>query len=284
MSEIIIADQATAFDIRPVSGADITRRREHVLEIIHNQMQDGVHFGVFPGSDNVDLLKPGVELLLSVFMIGLAPRVEDISPPGELAYRVTTDGVYLPTSKILGRGCAECSSREERFAWRKAINDDEFNYYPEDQRRVKFYRGYNGKADWHQQQVRVDPQSVGNTVNAMAQKRAAKNLLDNVLGTGDLFDEMTRAYKAAKEGNGRGGQRQQRPPRNTPTSTPTNTSGPPPAGELTEGMRRQIGSALQRANLTPDKLLAHFQIQTMTQLTADRINEVLQWIGSNTQP
>jgi hypothetical protein len=49
-------------------------------------------------------------------------------------------------------------------------------------------------------------------------------------------------------------------------------------------MRRQIGSALQRANLTPDKLLAHFRIQTMTQLTADRINEVLQWIGSNTQP
>lgn len=78
------------FDVRLVA---LKRGQDRIKRIKQELMEDGAHYGVIPGTKKPTLLKPGAEVLCSIY--GLRP---DFVPSFELG-----DGVTAPTLRVTMR-------------------------------------------------------------------------------------------------------------------------------------------------------------------------------------
>ena len=195
-----------------------------IQEVMKAVMKNGTHFGKVPGcGDKPTLLKPGAEKILSTFKIAVIPEVEDLSGPDEARYRVTARGIAMGSGVCVGCGIGECSSNEEKYKWRAAVCDEEFDATPEDRRRVKFAKGPGGKA-YTKRQVRTEHADIANTVLKIAKKRAQVDLCLTATAASDVFTqdiEDLPAEVAAEMNEG------YRPPVAMPTPKPQQ----PPATE-----------------------------------------------------
>jgi len=160
-----------------------------VQEVMKAVMKDGTHYGVIPGTPKPSLWKPGAEVLAATFRIAVSYKVEDLSTPDVVRYRVTAIGTHQTTNIVMGEGMGECSSGEEKYKWRKAVNANEFAFTTEDRRRVKFVKGFGNKPDYEVNQVRTEPADLANTVLKMACKRAQVAMTLNVTAASDIFTQ-----------------------------------------------------------------------------------------------
>lgn len=168
---------------RPLSAVDIRTQVNLIQEVMKSVMRDGEHYGVIPGCQKPSLWKPGAEKLLMTFHIASEPIVEDLSTPDEVRYRVTRRG-KTAQGTFVGAGIGECSSSEEKYKWRSAVCDAEYEATVESHRRLKFYKDGNTR-----KQVRTSPADMANTVLKMADKRAYVGLALNVTAASDIFTQ-----------------------------------------------------------------------------------------------
>jgi hypothetical protein len=162
---------------------ELKKRVDLVQQAMGAVMRTGVHYGMIPGCGKPSLWKPGSELLLSMFRIAVLPRVKDLSARGEVHYRVICQGV-LPNGEIVGEGVGECSSEEEKYKWRSAVCDAEYDDTADDRRRMKYTR--DGKKF---KQVRMNSADVANTILKMAKKRSQMDLTLTCTGASDVFTQ-----------------------------------------------------------------------------------------------
>jgi hypothetical protein len=132
------------------------------------------------------LLKPGAEKLLLTFRVGSFPEVIDLSGKDERRYRVLCHGKTIPNGALVGIGVGECSTDEEKYKWREAACQEEYDETPEDRKRLKWKKGWNAPAT-KIFQVRTNPADLANTVLKMADKRAHVALALKVTGASDIF-------------------------------------------------------------------------------------------------
>lgn len=171
-----------AGEVTRYSALEIRERVNLVQEVMRAVMKPDVHYGKIPGTPKPTLYKPGAEVLCVTFRIATSYRIEDLSDETTSRYRVTCIGTHQVTGLVLGEGLGECSSAEEKYKWRKAVNTLEFDSFPEKMRRVKFYQN-GGKTP----QVRTEPADLANTVLKMACKRAQVAMTLNVTAASDIF-------------------------------------------------------------------------------------------------
>jgi len=176
-----------------MSAADMRARINAVQEVMRAVMKDGTHYGKIPGTDKPTLYKAGSEVLLATFHIGTRVEVEDLGTDDERRFRVKVIGVHQPTGMVVGEGVGECSTGEEKYKWRNAVCEEEFEATPPNRRRVKYGRKWNiakrGYDIWTSQQVRTDPSDLANTVLKMAKKRAQIDFTLTALGASDIFTQ-----------------------------------------------------------------------------------------------
>jgi hypothetical protein len=154
-----------------------------IQQVMKDCMKSGTHYGTVPGcGDKPTLLKAGAEKLLSTFRLGCDPDVTDLSDGIIIRYRVKARA-FTPSGITVGYGVGECSTAEDKYGWRKAVNQEEFNATPDTARRIKYT--YKGNI----QQVRTNPADVANTVLKMAKKRAQVDLCLTVCGASDIFTQ-----------------------------------------------------------------------------------------------
>lgn len=184
---------------------EVLQHAKVVREVMKAVMKPGIHYGKIPGTNKETLYKPGAEKLCMVFNIGDEYRIEELSTPDMVRYRVTCIGIHIPTGNILGQGVGECSVGEEKYKWRKALCKEEFDATLPAMRREKFAKSKNG-GFYKQQQVRTEPADLANTVLKMAAKRAKIAMVLNVLAVSDMFlqdledlDEVLREHLAGDE-------------------------------------------------------------------------------------
>lgn len=162
-----------------------------IQQVMKAVMRDKVHFGTVPGcGDKPTLLKPGAEKILATFRIAVDPEIEDLSAVDIVKYRIKARGMHtLPDGTVIevGKGVGVCSSNEEKYKWRKAVNDSEFSETPEDRRRKK-WKKYNGKP-YQELQVRTAPEDLENTILKMAKKRALVDLCLTATAASDCFNQ-----------------------------------------------------------------------------------------------
>jgi hypothetical protein len=170
-----------------LSTAQVIERTKRVREVMEAVMKPNVHYGVIPGTPKPTMFQPGADVLNVTFRI--APKVaqiDDLSTDDCFRYRIIVRGVHQVTDEILSEGVGECSSDEEKYRWRKAVCDEEWNETPEDRRRAKWAKGQGGKP-YKAKQVRTSPADVANTVLKMAVKRAKVAMTISATAASDVF-------------------------------------------------------------------------------------------------
>jgi hypothetical protein len=168
--------------------ADIISHVAMVQEVMRSVMKPDVHYGKIPGTPKPTLYKPGAELLGMTFHIAPSFQTEDLSTADMVRYRVTCVGTHQGTGTVMGEGKGEASSSEEKYKWRKAICDEEFEATPIHLRRDKFGKAQGG-GFYKQKQVRTEPADLANTVLKMAVKRAQIAMILNALAASDMFSQ-----------------------------------------------------------------------------------------------
>lgn len=166
-------------------GAEVKARLDAILDIAAHAMVDGVDFGKVPGTDKPSLWQAGADKLSVAFQI--APTVREVLAIGEgdeKAYRVIVAGIHQPSGIVLGEGTGECSSNEEKYAFRYSVHENEWTATPEDRKRLKYKR--DGSTI---KQIRTNPADVANTVLKMATKRAKIAMVLAVTGAAAIFTQ-----------------------------------------------------------------------------------------------
>jgi len=161
------------------------------------------HYGVVPGcGDKPTLLKPGAEKLLMTFRIAAEPQIEDLSTADQIRYRVAVRGTSIGSGAFIGTGIGECSSNENKYKWRNAVCEEEFNETSESMRREVWKK--SGAGGYKTKQVRTSPSDIANTVLKMAKKRALVDFTLTATAASDIFtqdiDEMEQELAAAVAG------------------------------------------------------------------------------------
>jgi len=249
-----------------LSAAEIRAQVNRIQEVMHAVMKKDTHFGVIPGTQKPTLYKAGSEVLLSTFRIAVKPRVEDLSTPDEVRYRVTAVGEHQTTGIVVGEGVGECSSSEDKYRWRGVVCDQEFEEAAVDRRRMKWKKGQGGTA-YSVKQVRTDPADVANTVLKMAKKRAQIDMTLTSLAASDIFtqdvedvpEEMRETVFESE------------PPRATPKSRGG-------SGKATEKQVNLIRTKLERAEIPASDLLAEIGAASLEAIPFDKVNDALAFI------
>lgn len=165
--------------------------------------QEGRHFGVPFGKEKNEktgkwddkyqpaLLKAGAEFIMSLLGIRIPPQgiqtTRTVENNDKVNYSVIVTG-FDGEGNPLSSGAGSANTYEEKYKWRKALSEEEFKSFPIEQRRMKFKRGKNNST-YQEQQVRMDSDSLENTVYKMALKRATVAMVLNVTGCSDMFSQ-----------------------------------------------------------------------------------------------
>ena len=183
--------EETAVAIREpeqLTAKEVRAQVNLVQEVMKAVMQKGTHYGTIPGcGDKPTLLKPGAEKLASTFRLAISPEVEDLSTKDMCRYRIRAMITHQVTGQFLGAGVGECSGLEEKYYWRNAVCDEEYNDTPEDRRRIKYKKSYDKISKL--KQVRTNQADVANTVLKICKKRALVDGILTVTGASDIFTQ-----------------------------------------------------------------------------------------------
>ena len=122
-TEAIVTAETTALarTTDEMSVEQLVERVRKVHSVQREVMKEGVHYGHTPGVDKPSLFKPGAELLGMTFR--LAPDFEiseQVREGDHLTVVVRCKLYHAPTGTLLGSGMGSCSTRESKYAYRKA--------------------------------------------------------------------------------------------------------------------------------------------------------------------
>jgi hypothetical protein len=176
-------DALVRVDSAALTAQEIRTQVNRIQEVMQEVMAEGTHFGKIPGTDKPSLWKPGAEKLALTFKIALDSIVDaDLSTDDAIRYRIRTTATSQQSGVFLGSSLGECSSNEEKYRWRQAICQAEWEETEVDRRRKKWRRDGT-----HVPQVRTQPADIANTVLKMATKRAEVATMLKVCAASDIF-------------------------------------------------------------------------------------------------
>lgn len=258
------------------TAAEIRAQVNRIQEVMKAVMVRDTHYGVIPGTPKPTLYKAGSEVLLTTFRVAVDPQVDDLSTHDEIRYRVTARGVHQTTGTVIGAGIGECSSNEEKYRWRNAVCQEEFDETPEDRKRVKWQKGNQGP--YKRQQIRTVPADVANTVLKMAKKRAQIDLTLTALAASDCFtqdiEDMPEELRETVSEDSSRPAPAQKPATRRPAAATSDQGG----GMATEKQIKLIRVKLDNAGMSAEQLCGVFGIESVTQLPFAKVNEALAYI------
>lgn len=267
---------------RPVKALPVVERKtasemvaqaQLLQQVMSEVMRPGAHYGNVPGTDKPVLFKAGSEILLSTFRIAAIPDVFDLSTQDCVKFRVLVKGVHQTTGIVLGVGVGECSTDEDKYKWRAAVCDEEWDDTPESRRRVKYKKGYGGNEAQRIKQVRQEPADLANTVLKMAKKRAQVDLTLTATGASDIFDQ-----DLDEEGNLIPRAEQPKQERKQTTAARSSHGASGSGKKATEKQVGLIKTKLERSGKDIEDLKLKFEVNALEEVTMDQVNLVLAWI------
>lgn len=256
---------------KPLTSDELKDHVNLIKEVLLKVMIKGTHYDVIPGTDKETLLKPGAEKILTTFRIACMPEITDLSTADEIRYRVEARGVHQTTGIVVGAGVGECSSMEDKYAWRGVICDDEWDATPESRRREKWSKGWNGSPPICVRQVRTNPADLANTILKMAKKRAMVDLTLTATAASDVFsqdlDDMPPELLEIHK-------QRQAAAKAAPRSSASGNAQKP----ATEAQCRLLRKKLGTAGKTEDELCEHFKVDQIESLVMSQVNPAIDWI------
>jgi len=187
---VAVQEQAQVVEpVKPIKASDIRKQVNMLQDVMQSVMKKGSHYDVIPGAgDKPVLLKPGAEKIMMTFQLSGEPEITDLSDEDSVRYRVKYR-LISPSGRDLGSGTGQCSTNEEKYKWRAAVCQEEFDETDSDRKRVKWRKGGRGRPPYKVNQVRTEPEDLANTVLKMAVKRAMTAAVLQVTAASDMFEQ-----------------------------------------------------------------------------------------------
>jgi hypothetical protein len=279
MDELVVREQPQEFSIVPV--AQLKARIDAIHRLVESAMQEHVHYGSVTGEGGKkSLWKPGAEQICAMFRIAVRYETEDLSRGDVIHYRVKCIG-YSVAGELLGEGMGEASTAEEKYRWRAAICDEEYDNTPETHRRIKYNRGKQGSF-YTKKQIKTEAADSANTILKMAAKRAHVAMTLTVAGCSDFFsqdldDDDTPAAQAGDDEPPppRQPQRRSQAPAPGPTGAASQEKQPPDM----RGERAFIQRKLTETGKDLAPLLAEAGMASLDDLTPDNFLVLKKLLG-----
>lgn len=279
MNNIAIFEQR-----KELTAAEVRGHVNLIQEVMQAVMKKDTHYGIIPGCKQPSLYKAGSEVLLTTFRVAVEPEVTDLSTADEIRFRVRAKGIHQTTGIVVGVGVGECSTNEDKYKWRKAVCDAEFEATPETRRRVKYQKGgyVNGSYDKNAiikiNQVRTEPADLANTALKIAKKRAQIDLVLTATAASDIFtqdiEDMPEELRDDEQ------------PEKKTVSQPQSKSKPeakrPPSedGPIGDGQKRIIRAKLEAGAISETQLCEKFNVASVDAIQRSQINAVLAWLAN----
>ena len=125
-----IDTRVTRYDPGARTPEDVRGQVQLIHRVLKDVMTEGEHYGIIPGTSRKDaqgkelakptLYKPGAEKLLLTFRLAAKYSIECIKDGDHREIISTCTLTHIPTGDELGDGMGSCSTRESKYAWRKA--------------------------------------------------------------------------------------------------------------------------------------------------------------------
>lgn len=187
MNQVVAFQPAVEnYGSRSLTALDMRAQVNLMRDVMQEVMKKDTHFGVIPGTGKPTLYKAGAEKIMATFRLAADPEVIDVSRDGEIHYRVKVS-ILSASGQFLGAGLGECSSTEDKYAWRAAVCDEEFEETPVNRRRIK-YSKWKDRVE-KKKQIRTNAADVSNTLLKMAKKRGLIDGVLTVTAASDLFTQ-----------------------------------------------------------------------------------------------
>lgn len=196
-----------------LSVHDLKGRHDRIQTVLKTIMKKDIDYGRIPGcGEKPGLLKSGAEKILSTFELAVrieSEHITDLSDYTKVRYRIISPIVHIHTGLVVGHGVGECSSGEEKYAWKAAVCDEEWNETDPANRRCKWKKGRQGSKNYQVKQIRTMPDDMANTVLKMAKKRSVVDGTLTSTGASDMFEQGEDMTGDDEDGFNRGGQQEQ---------------------------------------------------------------------------
>lgn len=256
---------------KPLTALEMQSQVNVIQQVMNQVMKKDTHFGIIPGTQTPSLYKPGAEKIMATFRLSADPEITDMSDDDQIRYQVKVR-LVSPSGVFVGAGIGECSSNEEKYKWRRAVCQEEFDETDVSRRREKWCKGWNNP-NYKQQQIRTEPADLANTILKMAKKRA---LIDAVLTATAASDCFTQDIEDL-------------PPEYVQQEGEVVTSAAPepkakpaaPAGSgkpATENQIRLLKTKLGQAKKGEADLCKAFGVNALESLAMSQINDAIAWI------
>lgn len=172
-----------------ISVGELKTRSNLLVEAMKAVMKEGVHFGSVGGSDEKFLWKAGAEKLAVLFGLSVDCQVIESRVTPEEVYFRTKSVISAADGRVLAVAEGACSTGEDKYGWRAAICEEEFQDAEAHLRRLKYKKnwGKKGPPFLVVQQVRHDPGEQLNTILQMSQKRSTVSGIRTATGASDIF-------------------------------------------------------------------------------------------------
>lgn len=174
-TSIIDYEYGSATDLRK-KLADMKQKLNLTKEFFREVMQEGVDYGIIPGTDKPTLLKPGAEGLCEFYNFAptIASKVEDKNfETGFYGVDITIRLVHRGSGAIIGEGVGHANTFENRYRWRWVGEKDIPKGFDKEELVSKERDSKFGKGKYVQYRMENDDMhSIWNTVLKMAKKRA----------------------------------------------------------------------------------------------------------------
>lgn len=175
-----------------LSPRDVKQQVQTIQQIMKEVMKPQEHYGTVPGcGDKPTLLKPGAEKLMMTFRLAPDYVILPLFPgdPDKIGYQVECRISSITSGNFLGAGVGSASTEEDKWKWRKAVNEEEYEETDPDRTRIKYGVNYRTKENYQIKQVRTNPADQANTVLKMAKKRALVDAILTVCAASDIFTQ-----------------------------------------------------------------------------------------------
>ena len=230
--------------MQPATVQELTAQVQTIQQCMKALMKPNCHYGVVPGcGDKPTLLKPGAELIMTLFRISPEPEIDRDFDGFDTTYRIKVKGIHIPTGNIVGYGVGEASTSEKKYKWRRAVCDAEYENAEPSRRQIAYIKK-DGQV-YEEKQVRQNPADILNTVLKMAKKRAIVDLCLTATACSDIFvqdlDDPAVADMVRDERQEAPAPRYQAPARKAPAPAPAPQSAPAPSGNvISEAQRKRL--------------------------------------------
>jgi hypothetical protein len=278
----VVQHQTTAVSLAQTAN-EVRAHVNRIQEVMQAVFKENVHYGRIPGAgDKPALFKPGAEVICTTFRIAPEFRVDDLGGHDEVRYRVTCIGRHQTTGIALGEGTGEASTNEEKYKWRQAVCEEEFEATDMDRRRVKYARGKGG-GHYTVKQIRTNPADLANTVLKMACKRALVAMCLITTAASDCFaqdiEDMPEELRGAAGGEDEATARRTakpatKAPQARPAAAPVNMD-----GAATEKQVKLIRTKLSQAGMDEEDFCRHFAVASVDDLPFAKVNDALAYIA-----